>query len=210
MSSVLVSAKTSVLSATRLTQIANADSRGAGPRAGADEDDDGATPGRRAGAGRRVRRLRAHAREPTPPDGNASFSRRRTAWANGPPGPPRNGRSCRDLDRRGRDHLEVDPSVASVRNIFARRFPGATACPAPISETLPRRCSRRSPSGPSVPPRRRSPPRGGGVVLRDRERQLGDAVDDVLEDRVDVDVLLGDRLEDGRRRDRARRASRSG
>ena len=38
----------------------------------------------------------------------------------------------------------------------------------------------------------------GDVLVRHRERQLGDAVHDVLDDRVDVDVLGGDGVEDRR------------
>ena len=85
---------------------------------------------------------------------------------------------------------------ASVRNIFAAT-PGCDRMPAPTREIFPSRDlvdldrSDRLLGLVERPPRRRD------VLLRHRERELRRLVPDVLEDRVDVDVLGRDRLEDG-------------
>ena len=110
------------------------------------------------------------------------------------------GDHAADLDRRRRDHAQVDVEVGERAEHAAPRRPGASACRR--RSARPCRCVvvlLDLASGRATARRTRS--RGacrGDVLVRHRERQLGDAVHDVLDDRVDVDVLGGDRVEHGR------------
>ncbi len=84
---------------------------------------------------------------------------------------------------------------ASVRNILAAT-PGCERMPAPMIEILPRRGVLLDLDRAERPLGERDRAAGrGDVLVRHRERQLGDAVHHVLDDRVDVDVLGRDGVE---------------
>jgi hypothetical protein len=102
-----------------------------------------------------------------------------------------------DLDRRGRDHLDVD----ALRAEGAEDLRGDAGCdfmPAPTIETLPIVSSADSSRMPTSAMSGSSARARGEVVARDGERDLGGHVAHrlVLDDHVDVDVRVGEDGED--------------
>ena len=194
-----VSVKTPVFSATRLIQIANDERSSRRPATTSRIQ----TPAERP-ATLPASRLRepsvlaslcdAHPTRPEPtrsPSANASC-RARTARSTSDPRD-----EARDLDRRGRDEPEVDRLRRRACGTSAPRRPGASA--SLLRRATPCR-GRRSPStssGPIASCARASARRVAGTSSCGTENEsAAEAVRDVLEDRVDVDVLGRDRVED--------------
>ena len=119
-----------------------------------------------------------------------------------------------DLDRRRRDHLDVDALVAERREDLRGDARDGTSSPRRRSRPCP--SPRRSAIGDAElgdERRRARRARVAQVVARDRERHVGAARSDdglVLDDHVDVDVRVGERGRDpagDARACRGRRAS---